>query len=150
METSLRSWHGDADDDLAAAVRAGVDTRVLFDGPACDRIEEHIDAVRREADRGGYRVCTVDRAPLRHKYFFGEGYVYGPQLRRRGAGPGNEKLYPEGECDPIPQWILDLVVAPVVRAGILPEGFVNSAVINDYFPGGCIVSHIDPPMLFDR
>lgn len=28
--------------------------------------------------------------------------------------------------------------------------FVNSAVINDYLPGGCIVSHIDPIHIFDR
>ena len=29
-------------------------------------------------------------------------------------------------------------------------GWINSAVINDYMPGGCIVSHIDPPQLFSR
>ncbi len=28
--------------------------------------------------------------------------------------------------------IFDLVVNPIVKAGILPDGFVNSAVINDY------------------
>lgn len=42
------------------------------------------------------------------------------------------------------------VVNPIVKAGMIPEGFVNSAVVNDYMPGGCIVSHIDPPQLFDR
>jgi alkylated DNA repair protein alkB family protein 5 len=36
------------------------------------------------------------------RYFFGEGYIYGGQLKTRG--PGQEKLYPRGEVDPIPQW----------------------------------------------
>jgi alkylated DNA repair protein alkB family protein 5 len=65
-------------------------------------------------------------------------------------GPGNERLYPKGEVDPIPDWIFELIVDPLVKAGIIPEGFVNSAVTNDYLPGGCIVSHIDPPQIFDR
>ena len=82
------------------------------------------------------------------RYFFGEGYVYGNQLKKRG--PGNEKLFPHGEVDPIPDWIFELVVDPIVKVGILPPGFVNSAVINDYQPGGCIVSHIDPPQISDR
>lgn len=33
---------------------------------------------------------------------------------------------------------------------MIPEGFVNSAVINDYQPGGCIVSHVDPIHIFER
>jgi alkylated DNA repair protein alkB family protein 5 len=86
--------------------------------------------------------------PFTSRYFFGEGYIYGSQMKTRGAG--NEKLFPKGEVDPIPQWIFDLVVDPLVKAGIIPEGFVNSAVINDYQPGGCIVSHIDPKQIFDR
>ena len=69
-------------------------------------------------------------------------------MKQRGAG--NEKLFPKGQVDEIPQWIFDLVVEPVVKAGIVPQGFINCAVINDYQPGGCIVSHIDPPQIFDR
>ena len=159
---------------LSDKISRGVDARVLFDAGACDAIEERIDEVCRTADRGAYRVCTVDRAPLRNKwdtprlsqtayfcyllnpfrYFFGEGYIYGQQLgslgARRPPGPGSERLYPRGECDPIPQWIFDLVVTPIEESGIVPRGFVNSAVINDYYPGGCIVSHVDPPKLFSR
>jgi len=37
-----------------------------------------------------------------------------------------------------------------VQHGLIPEGYVNSVVLNDYRPGGCIVAHIDPPQLFDR
>jgi alkylated DNA repair protein alkB family protein 5 len=33
---------------------------------------------------------------------------------------------------------------------MIPKDWVNSAVVNDYLPGGCIVSHIDHPQLFDR
>ena len=88
------------------------------------------------------------RAPLRNKYFFGEGYTYGSQLTKRG--PGNERLYSKGEVDEIPNWIYKLVIQPLCEAKVIPEGFVNSAVINDYKPGGCIVSHIDPPHIFER
>ena len=66
------------------------------------------------------------------------------------VGRALRKLYPRGECDPIPQWIFDLVVSKLEAAGIVPVGFVNSAVINDYYPGGCIVSHVDPPKLFRK
>ncbi len=72
------------------------------------------------------------------------------QHSRRPSGPGSEKLFPRGECDPIPQWIFDLVVSPLEEAGVVKPGFVNSVAINDYYPGGCIVSHVDPPKLFDR
>merc|ERR1711915_846732 len=41
-------------------------------------------------------------------------------------------------------------IKPVEESGIVRSGWINSAVINDYLPGGCIVSHIDPPQLFSR
>jgi len=52
--------------------------------------------------------------------------------------------------DDVPKWIYRLVVDRLVDAKVVPKGFVNCAVINDYQPGGCIVSHIDPPHIFDR
>lgn len=61
-----------------------------------------------------------------------------------------ERLYPSGFVDPIPEWIKQLLIYPIEKAGLIPQGFVNSAVINDYLPGGCIVSHIDPIHIFDR
>lgn len=61
-----------------------------------------------------------------------------------------ERLYPHDEIEPIPTWLYDLVINPLVNAQVIPEGFINSVVINDYQPGGCIVSHIDPPHIFDR
>ena len=111
-------------------------------------IEQQIDDVVILGAQGVYKKKTLDTAPLRNKYFFGEGYTYGSQMSKKG--PGMERLHPKGEVDPIPKWIFDLVVDPLVKANIIPEGFVNSAVINDYLPGGCIVSHIDPPHIFDR
>ena len=129
-------------------VQEGVTQRRLFSEEQCDEIEKKIDEVVRIAERGMYKQHTVDRAPLRNKYFFGEGYTYGSQLEKKG--PGMERLYPKGEVDEIPDWIDKLVVQPLVEAKLIPEGFVQSAVINDYMPGGCIVSHIDPPHIFDR
>ncbi|XP_063240243.1 RNA demethylase ALKBH5-like isoform X2 [Bacillus rossius redtenbacheri] len=129
-------------------IHTGIQQRRLFDGEQCALIERKIDEVVTLADRGEYKPCTVDRAPLRNKYFFGEGYTYGSQLSKRG--PGMERLYPPGEVDPIPDWVRELVIKPLVGANIVPDGFINSAVINDYQPGGCIVSHIDPIHIFDR
>jgi alkylated DNA repair protein alkB family protein 5 len=90
----------------------------------------------------------VGRAPLRNKNFFGEGYTYGSQLQKRR--PGQERLYPPGDVDEIPEWVHQLVIQKLVEHRVIPEGFVNSAVINDYQPGGCIVSHVDPIHIFER
>ena len=125
-----------------------VQRKLLFDDDACREIEQKIDEVVATAEKGEYKKNTVDTAPLRSKYFFGEGYTYGSHMDKKG--PGMEKLYPKGGVDEIPQWIMDLVVKPIVKAKLIPEDFVNSAVINDYQPGGCIVSHIDPVHIFDR
>lgn len=65
-------------------------------------------------------------------------------------GTGMERLYPKNSVDPIPSWMYYYVINPLVEAKIIEENFVNSAVINEYQPGGCIVSHIDPPHIFDR
>ncbi|CAM9308722.1 unnamed protein product [Lampetra fluviatilis] len=129
-------------------VRTGVRQVIAFSAAEVARIEGRIDEVVRRGEAGALRTGTVDRAPLRVKYFFGEGYSYGAQLERRG--PGQERLLPRGSVDEIPRWVRDLVIAPLERRGVLPAGFVNSAVINDYLPGGCIVSHVDPIHIFER
>ena len=50
---------------------------------------------------------------------------------------GNERLFPAGEVDVIPQWVFDLVVRPIVAAGIISgDDYINSAVIEDYQPRG--------------
>jgi len=119
-----------------------------FNNQQCEEIENRIDKLVHEADEGKFKQQTVDRAPLRTKYFFGEGYSYGGQLKIKG--PGQERLYPKGEVDPIPSWIKRMIIRPLEDVGILPPDWTNSAVVNDYLPGGCIVSHVDPPQLFDR
>ena len=129
-------------------VNEGIQQNQIFNDRECRAIEKKIDEVVDIAKDGKYKKATYDYAPLRCKYFFGEGYTYGSQLSKRG--PGNERLYAKGEVDPIPQWIFDMVVDPLIEKNIIPSGFINSAVINDYLPGGCIVSHIDPPHIFER
>ena len=64
---------------------------LLFGEDECAAIERKIDHVVKKADRGEYKMHTVDRTPLRCKYFFGEGYTYGNQLTQKG--PGQERLY---------------------------------------------------------
>ncbi|XP_012676483.2 RNA demethylase ALKBH5 [Clupea harengus] len=132
----------------AQRVKDGIKQATVFSAQDCALIEQKIDEVVAKGDKGLYREHTVDRAPLRNKYFFGEGYTYGSQLERRG--PGQERLYSKGEVDDIPDWVHELVIERLVDRGLLPEGFVNSAVINDYQPGGCIVSHVDPIHIFER
>ncbi|XP_030066939.1 RNA demethylase ALKBH5 [Microcaecilia unicolor] len=135
-------------DEEARKVKHGIRQVRLFSPDECLKIEGKIDEVVSRAEKGLYRDHTVDRAPLRNKYFFGEGYTYGSQLQKRG--PGQERLYPKGEVDDIPDWVHELVIKKLVQQRVIPEGFVNSAVINDYQPGGCIVSHVDPIHIFDR
>ncbi|XP_036413387.1 RNA demethylase ALKBH5 [Colossoma macropomum] len=132
----------------ARKVKRGIAQARVFTPEECAHIEAKIDEVVARAERGLYREHTVDRAPLRNKYFFGEGYTYGPRLERRG--PGQERLYSKGEVDEIPAWVHELVISRLVARGLIPEGFVDSAVINDYQPGGCIVSHVDPIHIFER
>lgn len=151
---SSQSFESCAEDDedelteLLGKVHSGIQQRRLFTVEQCTQIEKKIDKVVFLANKGFYKRHTVDRAPLRNKYFFGEGYTYGSQMARRG--PGMERLYQKGEVDEIPKWIGRMVIKPLVDAKLIPENFVNSAVINDYQPGGCIVSHIDPPHIFER
>lgn len=132
-------------------VLSGIKQEQLFNNSQCLDIEAKIEEVCRQAERGEFKTHTVDRSPLRSKYFFGEGYTYGAQLDKTSKrGPGNEKLYAKGEVDPIPDWIMKMIVKPLEDAKLIPQDFINSAVINDYLPGGCIVSHIDPPQIFER
>lgn len=138
----------DANETELQKVHHGIIQRVLFDSEDCGKIEAKINEIVENGDKGRYREKTVDRAPLRVKYFFGEGYTYGKQMGEKG--PGQEKLYAPGEVDEIPEWIYEMVLNKIVEAGIIPKNFVNSAVINVYQPGGCIVSHIDPSHIFDR
>ncbi|XP_065659313.1 RNA demethylase ALKBH5 [Hydra vulgaris] len=122
--------------------------RNYFDDSMCRKIEKKIDGIVEKAKRGLYLPNTFDSAPLRNKYFFGEGYTYGKHMESKG--PGQERLFKKGEVDKIPNWIQKHVIKKLYDDKVVPEGFINSVVINEYFPGGCIVSHIDPIHIFDR
>lgn len=146
--SSSESHSENSDETELEKIHKGILQRVLFEEEDCVKIEKKIDEVVENAEKGQYREKTVDKAPLRIKYFFGEGYTYGKQMSERG--PGQERLYARGVVDDIPEWIVKMVEKKIVDAGIIPKNFVNSAVINDYQPGGCIVSHIDPAHIFER
>ena len=122
--------------------------RGFFDDSMCRKIEKKIDQIAEKAKCGLYKQKTYDKAPLRNKYFFGEGYTYGKQMEQKG--PGQERLHKKGDVDEIPNWIKKHIIQKIYDKKIVPEGWINSAVINEYFPGGCIVSHIDPIHIFDR
>lgn len=119
-----------------------------FDDSMCRKIEKKLDEMCEKAKCGLYKPKTYDRAPLRNKYFFGEGYTYGKQMLQKG--PGSERLHRKGDVDDIPRWVSKHIISRLVNDKIVPTNWINSCVINEYFPGGCIVSHIDPVHIFDR
>eukprot|EP00930_Biecheleria_cincta_P003497 TRINITY_DN104432_c0_g1_i1.p1 TRINITY_DN104432_c0_g1~~TRINITY_DN104432_c0_g1_i1.p1 ORF type:complete len:557 (-),score=127.69 TRINITY_DN104432_c0_g1_i1:33-1703(-) len=121
----------------------------LFSPEECLQLEELIDQVVIDAQRGLFKERTVDLTPMRNKYFFGFAYTYGAQKEHPGAR-GIEAVWPPEETSEIPDWIREMIVSRLEDRKIVPRGWINSATINDYAAGGCIVSHIDPPHLFDR
>eukprot|EP00931_Biecheleriopsis_adriatica_P086602 TRINITY_DN61233_c0_g1_i1.p1 TRINITY_DN61233_c0_g1~~TRINITY_DN61233_c0_g1_i1.p1 ORF type:complete len:739 (+),score=156.26 TRINITY_DN61233_c0_g1_i1:57-2273(+) len=121
----------------------------LLDESTCTQVEELIDQVVVDAEKGLLKEKSVDLTAMRNKYFFGFAYTYGAQREHPGA-KGIEAVWPPSETEPVPQWIKEMLIVPLEKRGIVPKGWINSATINDYAAGGCIVSHIDPPHLFDR
>lgn len=117
----------------------------FFDVGRCDAIEEQVEETVRQGQSGLLDGCnTVDNTLKRAKYFFGHGYTYGQGKR------GREELLPAGTVSAIPTWIYDLVIKPLEDRGLVAPGWIDSVVMNDYYRGGGIVAHIDPPQLFAR
>jgi len=129
--------------------RDSIRTLCLFSPGECEELEMLIDKVTVDAERGLFKEHTVDLTPMRNKYFFGFAYTYGAQKDFAGAR-GIEAIWPPEDTSPIPAWIQEKVISRLEARKVVPKGWINSATINDYAPGGCIVSHIDPPHLFDR
>lgn len=121
----------------------------LFSAEESQELERLIDQVTVDAERGLFKDHTVDLTPMRNKYFFGFAYTYGAQKEHAGAR-GVEAVWPPEDTSPIPDWIQDMVISRLEARRLVPKGWINAATINDYAAGGCIVSHIDPPHLFDR
>ena len=53
------------DDNESKKILESVDTERLFDKTSASIIEWNIDNIVAEAKRGKFKMCTVDRAPLR-------------------------------------------------------------------------------------
>ena len=53
---------------VADKIWSSIQVRRLFDSDASSIVEAKIDEVCRNAEKGVYKPCTVDRAPLRNKY----------------------------------------------------------------------------------
>lgn len=121
----------------------------LFTPAECEKFEELIEKVASDAERGLFKPHSVDLTPFRNKYFFGHAYTYGAQRDYPGAR-GVEAVWPPEDVSEIPGWIRELVISKLEAKRVVPKGWLNSATINDYSPGGFIVSHIDPQHLFDR
>lgn len=61
--------HNESIDELTLLnlIKTGVQQHKLFDDAQCLEIEKKIDKVVLKAEKGKYKACTVDRAPLRNK-----------------------------------------------------------------------------------
>ena len=57
------------EDSVRDKVKQGISSQVLFDADQCREIEAKIDQVVETGEKkeGGFKACTVDRAPLRNK-----------------------------------------------------------------------------------
>merc|ERR1712032_1364681 len=42
------------------------------------------------------------------------------------------------------------LVRPLEERGVVPPGWIDSVVMNEYYTGSSIVGHVDPPQLFAR
>eukprot|EP00747_Dinoflagellata_sp_TGD_P070254 gnl/TRDRNA2_/TRDRNA2_156510_c0_seq1.p1 gnl/TRDRNA2_/TRDRNA2_156510_c0~~gnl/TRDRNA2_/TRDRNA2_156510_c0_seq1.p1 ORF type:complete len:338 (-),score=67.55 gnl/TRDRNA2_/TRDRNA2_156510_c0_seq1:76-1089(-) len=144
---SVNGTYGMGDDEVARKVKSSLTVHEGFwSEEACHEVELFIETLGEMGRKGKFRAKTLDRTPLRSKYFFGYGYTYGSQISKKGG----EQILPPELIDPVPDFIYDKLILPLEERGVVPEGWINSAVVNDYRPGGMIVSHIDPPQLFAR
>eukprot|EP00931_Biecheleriopsis_adriatica_P039449 TRINITY_DN22561_c0_g1_i1.p1 TRINITY_DN22561_c0_g1~~TRINITY_DN22561_c0_g1_i1.p1 ORF type:complete len:409 (-),score=56.60 TRINITY_DN22561_c0_g1_i1:15-1241(-) len=150
VKTSSSTWSGTAGELDSEPCAEKIEQSLthfskFFSVEQCDAIEAWVDHTAWQGSMGMFHgPKTLDATPCRHKYFFGKGYTYGRGMR------GKEQLLPEGEVDPIPDWMRSLVVAPLEHAGIVKPGWVDSVVMNDYRAGSSIVGHVDPVSLFAR
>ena len=74
-------------------------------------------------------INHYDKVPSLGKRLFSTLAVGGPYPKE-----GHEKLYPEGAIDEMPDWITELVIKPIEEDGMVPEGWINSAVVGDLGP----------------
>jgi alkylated DNA repair protein alkB family protein 5 len=117
----------------------------FWDSSECAEIEQWVDATILHGEMGLFSgESTANKTPHRDKYFFGSGYTYGYGKR------GHEELLANGAVDPIPDWMRHLLVEKVEKMGVVPKGWLDSVVMNDYRLGSSIVAHVDPPQLFAR
>jgi len=132
--------------DAAAKIAASLTLHNgFFTERAIEQIEEKLDEIVEQKEKGFFTCAnTVDSTAHRTKYFFGYGYSYGHGMS------GREALLPPGHVDPIPKWVKSHVISPLVKSGLVPAGWIDSVVINDYRAGGSIVAHVDPLKLFAR
>ena len=54
------------------------------------------------------------------------------------------------DVSPIPEWILRLILEPMVKSRLVPPEWIDAVEINDYRPGGYKIPSIDPVTLFLR
>lgn len=151
LEEEEEDASDDADLGLAAnpcprRIEASLTLHEGFWSPdECQNIENWINSTETRANLGLLRgERTLDKTPHRSKYFFGHGYTYGQGMR------GREELLPLGMVDEIPDWMFKYLIRPLEERGVVPEGWIDSVVMNDYRPGSSIVAHVDPPRLFAR
>ena len=67
---------------------------------------------------------SFSKCPNPRKRLFSTVALGGPYPKE-----GHEKLYPGGAIDEMPDWITELVIKPIEEDGMVPQGWINSAVV---------------------
>ncbi|CAG0901590.1 unnamed protein product, partial [Cyprideis torosa] len=113
----------------------------FFSIEECQKIEDRVRDLVRAGENGELMVCTYEHSNTRKRYFFGEGF---------GSHNGKERLVPSGHVDPIPAWVLDLILRPLAKGGILSSNYWPNAInVNLYEGGSYVPPHLDSVNLFE-
>lgn len=124
---------------LASEPRVGV---VTYEGLYSEEELKHIEAETLETEkcylRGEFlphtgQALLSGRRLKRTKFFFGSRYLW----------TANQLAHPHAkiasgirtDVSPVPLWMRDKVEIPMIEAGILEKGFVNSVALNVYHDG---------------
>lgn len=137
-------------------VRVGVTTYTgLFSAQELADLERRVGNTEGDFRRGRFIASTAQPShgtggqPKRTKFFFGSRYMWTAcQLAEKQS---EVAVGVRVDVSAAPKWIRKHVEQPLVAAGVLPEGFVNSIAMNIYHDGKeGLAQHFDDAMRFKQ
>ena len=126
----------------------------LFTDEELTRLEEEVRALVGESEEGtlppeSFESAYVGTHRRRTKMFFGYRYLWTAEQLESPTSKIAAGV--RADVPPVPPFVQQGVVRPLVAAGVLPENFVNSCAVNIYHDGSeGIASHFDDSSRFNR